>query len=301
MRVALRVASEVKNAVIVSIVCDRGDRYLSTGVFPLIDDAGPRLRHRDGPRRRGPAPAARAGRRRAATPTSPRSRSSAAAQATGSDFLPRTCSAWWPSRACCASATALRVWSLGEPDDGERELIQRFFDGIEKYTPQLVSWNGSGFDLPVLHYRALIHGVAAPRYWDMGEDDSDFKYNNYISRFHTRHIDLMDVLAMLPDRARARRSTRSRSSAASRASSAWTARRCGRAWQRGEIGAIRNYCETDVANTYLALPALPADARRPHAGRLRARGGAAAREFIAAQDGERTGENSSRGWPQLQS
>jgi cysteine synthase B len=32
--VALRVAAEVKNAVIVSIVCDRGDRYLSTGVFP---------------------------------------------------------------------------------------------------------------------------------------------------------------------------------------------------------------------------------------------------------------------------
>ena len=34
MCVALRVAAEVKNAVIVSIVCDRGDRYLSTGVFP---------------------------------------------------------------------------------------------------------------------------------------------------------------------------------------------------------------------------------------------------------------------------
>jgi cysteine synthase B len=34
MAVALRVASELKNATIVSIVCDRGDRYLSTGVFP---------------------------------------------------------------------------------------------------------------------------------------------------------------------------------------------------------------------------------------------------------------------------
>ena len=34
MFVALRVAAEVKSAVIVSIVCDRGDRYLSTGVFP---------------------------------------------------------------------------------------------------------------------------------------------------------------------------------------------------------------------------------------------------------------------------
>ena len=34
MHVALRVSKELKNAVIVTIVCDRGDRYLSTGVFP---------------------------------------------------------------------------------------------------------------------------------------------------------------------------------------------------------------------------------------------------------------------------
>jgi cysteine synthase B len=34
MHVALRVAKELKNAVIVTIVCDRGDRYLTTGVFP---------------------------------------------------------------------------------------------------------------------------------------------------------------------------------------------------------------------------------------------------------------------------
>ena len=34
MHVALRIAARVENAVIVSIVCDRGDRYLSTGVFP---------------------------------------------------------------------------------------------------------------------------------------------------------------------------------------------------------------------------------------------------------------------------
>jgi cysteine synthase B len=32
--VALRVSKELKNAVIVTIICDRGDRYLSTGVFP---------------------------------------------------------------------------------------------------------------------------------------------------------------------------------------------------------------------------------------------------------------------------
>jgi S-sulfo-L-cysteine synthase (O-acetyl-L-serine-dependent) len=34
LHVALRVSKELKNAVIVTVVCDRGDRYLSTGVFP---------------------------------------------------------------------------------------------------------------------------------------------------------------------------------------------------------------------------------------------------------------------------
>jgi cysteine synthase B len=34
LHVAVRIATEVENAVITTIVCDRGDRYLSTGVFP---------------------------------------------------------------------------------------------------------------------------------------------------------------------------------------------------------------------------------------------------------------------------
>lgn len=47
----------------------------------------------------------------------------------------------------------------------------------------------------MLHYRGLIHGIQCPRYWDMGGDDRDFKWNNYISRYRTRHLDLMDLLA----------------------------------------------------------------------------------------------------------
>ena len=49
----------------------------------------------------------------------------------------------------------LQVWWLGDLESSEAELITRFFDGVERYSPDLVSWNGSGFDLPVLHYRAL--------------------------------------------------------------------------------------------------------------------------------------------------
>ena len=102
------------------------------------------------------------------------------------------------------------------------------------YTPQLVSWNGGGFDLPVLQHRALIHGVAAPRYWDWGDDDREFKFNNYLGRFHTRHLDLMDVLAMYQPRASAG-STRWRGCAAFPASSAWTAARSPPRSRAGEL------------------------------------------------------------------
>src|SRR5690348_15195454 len=102
----------------------------------------------------------------------------------------------------------LRVHSFVDRDGAsEGKVVQSFFNSIEKHVPQLVSWNGGGFDLPVLHYRGLRHGVSAPRYWDQGEgdynDSRDFKWNSYIGRYHSRHLDLMDLLAMYQPRANA--------------------------------------------------------------------------------------------------
>lgn len=147
-------------------------------------------------------------------------------------------------------SNGFRVWSLGGPDEPEGQLIQRFYDGIERYTPNLVSWNGNGFDLPVLHYRGLIHQVHAARYWDMGEQDRDFKFNNYISRYHTRHLDLMDVLALYQGRGNAPLDEIAQlcgfpGKLGMDGSQVWSA------YQQGQIEAIRNYCETDVVNTYL--------------------------------------------------
>ena len=148
----------------------------------------------------------------------------------------------------------LRVFSLAEPELGEAEIIQRFFDGIEKLTPQLVSWNGGGFDLPVLHYRGLIHGVTAPRYWDLGDgdyaDSRDFKWNNYISRYHTRHLDLMDLLAMYQPRANAPLDDLAKL-AGFPGKLGMDGGKVWEEWQAGEIAGIRDYCETDVMNTYL--------------------------------------------------
>lgn len=148
------------------------------------------------------------------------------------------------------SRDSVKVWSLGNLDSSEKELIQRFFDGIDKFTPTLVSWNGSGFDLPVLHYRSLLHGVTAQRYWDVGDDDRDFKWSNYISRYHWRHIDVMDVLAGYQPRANAPLDQIATmlglpGKMGMSGAKVWDA------YQAGDLEGIRNYCETDVLNTYL--------------------------------------------------
>ncbi len=144
----------------------------------------------------------------------------------------------------------LRVWSLGEADSDEAELVRRFFEGIERFSPDLVSWNGSGFDLPVLHYRALRHGISAPRYWESGERDASFRFNNYLNRFHSRHTDLMDVLAGYQASGRARLDEIAVLLGLPGKMGMSGADVYG-AWRDGGIERIRDYCETDAVNTYL--------------------------------------------------
>jgi 3'-5' exonuclease len=146
----------------------------------------------------------------------------------------------------------LNVWSLGTIDSPERELLQRFFDGIEQYSPMLVSWNGRGFDLPVLHYRSLLHGISAPRYWETGGDDQSFRWNNYISRYHERHTDLMDVLAGYEGRAIASLDEIS-GMCGFPGKMGMSGEKVFDFYLDGNIAAIRNYCETDALNTYLVF------------------------------------------------
>ncbi|MCH2191759.1 MAG: 3'-5' exonuclease [Gammaproteobacteria bacterium] len=142
------------------------------------------------------------------------------------------------------------VWTLGTEQSSEKEIIQNFFDGVEKHTPTLVTWNGSGFDLPVLHYRGLVNSVQAPRYWDLGDDDRDFKWNNYIGRFHMRHTDLMDVIAGYSNRAFAPLDEIAvllglPGKMGMSGSKVWEQ------FKADQIKEIRDYCETDALNTYL--------------------------------------------------
>jgi len=171
-------------------------------------------------------------------------------QHTGGDFLPPE------QQRVVAISCALRrgesftVWSRGDHASSEADLVQRFFEGIEKYSPNLVSWNGSGFDLPVLTYRAMLAGLQAKRFWELGDGDDEFRFNNYLNRYHWRHTDLMDVLSGFHHR--------NRVSLANMAcllglpgKLGFDGSRVWDAWQAGDLASIRRYCETDVLNTWL--------------------------------------------------
>ena len=173
-------------------------------------------------------------------------------QHTGSDFLPIEQHRIVAISCVLRRGDSLRAWSLGSEHSDEAELLARFFEGIDRFTPELVSWNGGGFDLPVMNYRCLLHGIRAARFWETGEEDSAFRYNNYLSRFHWRHLDLMDVLAGFQARGRASLANVSAllglpGKLGFSGAQVWDA------WRENNIAGIRRYCETDVLNTWLVF------------------------------------------------
>ena len=73
----------------------------------------------------------------------------------------------------------------------EDEIIPKFWNFFDRREPLLVTWNGRGYDLPVLRQRALIKGVPTPRWFRSGN-----RYENYWYRYSTNwHCDLMDQLS----------------------------------------------------------------------------------------------------------
>ncbi len=168
----------------------------------------------------------------------------------GNDFMPAHLQRVVAISVSLRHNDGFKCWSIGDDSASEGEIIQRFFDGIEKYRPVIVSWNGGGFDLPVLHYRALIHGCTAPRYWDTGAFDRETKWDNYLSRYQFRHTDLMDVLALYTGRQNAPLNEIALLLGFP-GKLGMDGSKVFDAYKAGDLAGIRAYCETDVLNTWL--------------------------------------------------
>ena len=168
-------------------------------------------------------------------------------QETGNDFLALHLHRIVAIAVVLRTRDQLHVRSVGGTEAGEAEILTRFFEGLERYRPTLVTWNGGGFDLPVIHYRSMVHGVAAPDYW---RSDDEFRYNNYRNRYHDRHTDLMDVLSGFQPRATVRLDSLAMmlglpGKIGMQGADVW------REYLSGDLEGIRAYCEVDALNTYL--------------------------------------------------
>lgn len=84
--------------------------------------------------------------------------------------------------------------SFSAENSSEKDILATFFRAFKDFQglPQLVSWNGSGFDIPVLIYRAMLYDLSVPLLFEEGDRVRDMRYDNYVNRYHSRHLDLMD-------------------------------------------------------------------------------------------------------------
>ena len=135
------------------------------------------------------------------------------------------------------------VDAVGAPHIGERsekELIQAFVDKIAELTPQLVTFNGNSFDLPVLRYRAMTHGVAAP----------GLSARPYFNRYTDDAIDLCDVLSSFAPQGKATLNELSRVMGVPGKPDGMHGGQVAQYCLDGRIKEVADYCETDVVNTY---------------------------------------------------
>lgn len=102
-------------------------------------------------------------------------------------------------RIVCISALYIKegqfsLFSLTSETLSEKEIIATFFRAFKDVNnlPQLVSWNGSGFDIPVLIYRAMQYDLSVPLLFEEGNRINGMRFDNYVNRYQSRHLDLMD-------------------------------------------------------------------------------------------------------------
>jgi predicted PolB exonuclease-like 3'-5' exonuclease len=133
---------------------------------------------------------------------------------------------------------AVRAPHVGERT--EKELISAFCDKIAELSPQLVTFNGNSFDLPVLRYRAMVHGISAP----------GLSARPYFNRYTEDAIDLCDALSSFSSQGKATLHEISRVMGLPGKPKGFDGGEVERCFREGKIKEVASYCETDIINTY---------------------------------------------------
>jgi predicted PolB exonuclease-like 3'-5' exonuclease len=133
--------------------------------------------------------------------------------------------------------------AVGAPHVGDRtekQLIGSFCAKIAELSPQLVTFNGNSFDLPVLRYRAMIHGISAP----------GLAVRPYFNRYTEDAVDLCDILSSFAPHSKASLNELSKIMGMPGKPEGIDGAEVEPYFLDGKIKEIADYCETDVVNTY---------------------------------------------------
>lgn len=136
--------------------------------------------------------------------------------------------------------------SLCDELSTEVPLLEAFWQMLGAGTPVVVTWNGRGFDVPVLLHRSFLHGVPARAWFECGGIN---RYRNYGYRYGDRHIDLMDVMADY-GAVRSYGLNLTAEIAGLPGKIGGHGSEVAAMYARGEIGKIRAYCECDCLNLF---------------------------------------------------
>ncbi len=138
------------------------------------------------------------------------------------------------------------IRSGGDLSSSEADLVRGFFSHLGKKISRLVSFNGRNFDLPVLKYAAMKHGVSAAWLYKMGD-----KWNNYNQRYSLDwHCDLAEAFSDFGASAKVKMNE---------LCAAFNlpgklgidGSMVADFFDQGRLQEIRDYCETDVLNSFL--------------------------------------------------
>ena len=136
-----------------------------------------------------------------------------------------------------------RVDALGAPHVKERtegELISAFAERVGQLRPQLITWNGHSFDLPVLRYRAMVNRLSA----------AGLQVRQYFHRYTDDALDLCDILGSYVPGAKVKLDEVSKILGLPGKPNGIDGSRVEEMVRAGQIEEVARYCESDVLNTY---------------------------------------------------
>lgn len=138
------------------------------------------------------------------------------------------------------------IRSGGDLSSSESDLVKGFFSHLKKTFSRLVSFNGKNFDLPVLKYAAMKNDVEAAWLYKSGD-----KWNNYNQKFSLDwHCDLADAFSDFGASAKVKMNELCAAFALP-GKIGVDGSMVTELFDQNRLQEIRDYCETDVINTYL--------------------------------------------------